>query len=95
MDPAVVIGAVTLVLGPSGILWFAFRFNREDAKAAVGTMRDVASELRIELERAYRKNEDLEREVVNLRVECSALREECGALRTEVTKFRESNEPKP
>lgn len=92
MDPAVIIGAATLIIGPSGILWFAVRFNREDAKAAVGTMRDVAAELRLELERAYKKNEDLEREVVNLRVECGALREECGALRVEVTKFRQSNE---
>lgn len=92
MDPAVIIGALTLVLGPSGILWFAFRFNREDAKAAVGTMRDVAAELRTELERAYAKNASLETEVVNLRIECGALREECAHLRVEVTRFRESNE---
>ena len=92
MDPALIIGAATLVLGPSGVLWFAFRFNREDAKAAVGTMRDVAAELRTELERAYAKNVSLEKEVVNLRLECGELRKECGQLRVEVTKLRQSNE---
>lgn len=92
MDPATLIGIATLVLGPSGVLWFAFRFNREDAKAAVGTMRDVATELRTELDRAYKKNGQLETEVVRLRVEIGALREECGALRREVTKLRVINE---
>lgn len=92
MDPATLIGLATLVLGPTGLLYFAFRFNREDSKAAVGTMRDVAAELRTELDRAYKKNQSLETEVVRLRIECGALREECGALRREVTKLRKLNE---
>lgn len=85
MDPAIIIGAATLIIGPSGVLWFAFRFNREDAKAAVGTMRDVAAELRLELARAVSENKEL-------RAEVAALRQECTHLRVEVTKLRESNE---
>lgn len=71
------------MLGPSGILWFAFRFNREDSKAAVGTMREVAAELRLELDRTQKERDAL-------RIEVSALREECGSLRLEVSKLRES-----
>lgn len=85
MDPAIIIALATLVFGPTGAIIFALRFNREDAKAAVGTMRDVAAELRLELERTIAENKELRAEVV-------ALRTECGHLRIEVTKLRESNE---
>lgn len=85
MDPAFIIPLAVGLLGPTGLIWVALKFNREDAKSAIGTMREISEELRLELERAQRENKDLRLEIV-------ALRGECGNLRREVTLLRESNE---
>lgn len=106
MDPTLIIGAIVAFIGPSGIVWFALRFNREDARAAVDTMKEVSAELRLELERAHKERDSLEaalevayeqrghleHRVRELTAETAALREECGRLREEVTRMRESNE---
>lgn len=88
VDPTIVIAGVVGLLGPSGLVWVALRFNREDAKSAVGTMREVSEQLRLELERAHKENEALRAEVV-------ALRAECGTLSREVSLLRRSNEGRP
>ncbi len=106
MDPTTVILAVGGLLGPSGLIWVALRFNREDAKAAVSTMREVAEELRLDLDRAREQGaresavrEKLEsalelayEERGRLEHEVGELRIECANLRREVTLLRESNE---
>lgn len=106
VDPTIIIGGVVTLVGPTGIVWFALRFNREDARAAVDTMKEVSGELRLELERAHKERDALatalekayeqrgllEKRVKELTDETTALRAECGRLRQEVTLLRESNE---
>lgn len=106
MDVTSILALGTLLVGISGAIWTALKFNREDAKSAVGTMKEISSELRLELQRAQDANKDLEaqrgamrianrslqHEVAGLRTECAGLRLECSALRVEVTKLRQATE---
>jgi len=74
-----VIGVVGALLGSSGVVWVALRFNREDAAGLVGTMRDVSAELRTELARTQKERDGLRDEVTALRVEIAKLRGELAA----------------
>ena len=83
------IGVVGALLGSSGIVWVALRFNREDAAGLVGTMRDVSAELRTELARTQKERD-------TLRDEVTALRVEIGKLRSELAAYHERRkEPRP
>lgn len=92
VDPIILIAAIGGLLGPTGIVWVALRFNRDDAREAVGTMREVSAELRTELARTAEERDRLRVQVEDLTGEVTALRTECGSLRREVTLLRESNE---